>query len=277
VRRESAKAGSSPGDWAVAAERALTSAIFGDEPLETVRSAVAHAHDVAKTVRDRISQDTFRSLSQLDHDIDGFELAAAPNALAAIAELLNRAIVALAAFSGLAMDSMTHGQAWRFLDMGRRLERAVHMVSVLRHALGSPSGREGPLLEDLLEVADSSMTYRRRYLATLQLAPVADLLLTDETNPRSVLFQIATLADHLDALPHEPVVPCAEQKRLVLSALMELRLADMNELCPLDEAGARPGLSGLLDRLWAILPQVSEAISGVYLNHAVVSRQLQRD
>ena len=96
--------------------------------------------------------------------------------------------------SGLAMDSMTRGQAWRFLDMGRRLERALPRCFARAGAFASPA-TGSPLLEAMLEVADSSMTYRRRYLATLQVAPVVDLLLTDETNPRSVVFQIAALAD----------------------------------------------------------------------------------
>jgi uncharacterized alpha-E superfamily protein len=72
---------------------------------------------------------------------------------------------------------MTRGQAWRFLDMGRRLERAMTLVTLLRGTLSERCDREGPLLEAVLEIADSGMTYRRRYLATLQVAPVVDLLL----------------------------------------------------------------------------------------------------
>ena len=189
--------------------------------------------------------------------------------------MLNRIVTALAAFSGLAMDSMTRGQAWRFLDIGRRLERAVHMVALLRGAFSVPATQEGPLLEALLEVADSSMTYRRRYLASLQVAPVVDLLLTDETNPRSVIFQIAAIMDHLEALPREPSMPCAPQQKLVLSAWSELRLCEVTELSELDARGERPRLIALLDRLTFMLPELSNSLAGAYLNHATVSRQLQ--
>ena len=76
-------------------------------------------------------------------------------------------LVSLAAFGGLATESMTRGQGWRFLDMGRRLERSVHTLSLLRSTLATvATGSEGPLLEAVLEIADSSMTYRRRYLSS---------------------------------------------------------------------------------------------------------------
>ena len=197
-----------------------------------------------------------------------------PSRLGALSGLLNRVVMALAAISGLSMDSMTRGQAWRFLDMGRRLERALYMVSLFQESFAIGYTNDAPLLEAMLEVADSSMTYRRRYLATLQAAPVIDLLLTDDTNPRSVLFQIAALADHIDALPREPGLPSTPEQRLVLAASSELRLAEVIELAEIDEEGNRSKLTKLLDRLSAILPELSNALSGVYLNHAVVSRQL---
>ena len=109
----------------------------------------------------------------------------------------------LAALGGVVMESMTRGQAWRFLDMGRRLERAMNLVVMLRAALSRQSDREAPLLESVLDVADSGMTYRRRYLANLQVVPVVDLLVTDDTNPRSVVFQLEALADHFPHLPHD--------------------------------------------------------------------------
>ena len=77
----------------------------------------------------------------------------------------------------------------------------MNLVLTLRAALARTSEREAPLLESVLDVADSGMTYRRRYLASLQVVPVVDLLLTDETNPRSVIFQLESLAEHLPQLP----------------------------------------------------------------------------
>jgi uncharacterized alpha-E superfamily protein len=186
---------------------------------------------------------------------------------------LDRTVLALAALSGLAMESMTRGQAWRFLDMGRRLERATTQVLLLGHTLVAPI--EAPLLEAILEVADSGMTYRRRYLANLQVAPVLDLLLIDETNPRSVIFQLRALVEHLAALPNPtPSGARTPQQRIAIAALAELQLADADALAVADAAGRRPTLTALLKRLDAQLPALSDSLSSSYLSHAAVSRNL---
>jgi uncharacterized circularly permuted ATP-grasp superfamily protein/uncharacterized alpha-E superfamily protein len=261
--------------WMAAAEKYLRASLFDAEPSGTLRATAADASRVGRAVRDRISTDTWRTIARVDLEVREAALASTrANTLSALMRLLDRIVTALAAFSGLAMDSMTRGQAWRFLDMGRRLERGVQVLSLAHGAFAVPCKQETALLEAMLEVADSSMTYRRRYLATLQVAPVVDLLLTDETNPRSVVFQIAALADHIDALPREPGTPATPLQKLVITALAELRLADLNEMCQVDESGARPRLIQMLDHLSKILPELSNALSEAYLSHAAVSRQL---
>ena len=100
-------------------------------------------------------------------------------------ELLDNLIVSFAAFVGLAGDSMTRGQAWRFLDIGRRTER-VHFIARFVRSTVVPPGNDSALLEAVLEVLDCSLTYRRRYLTHLEAHAVADLLLADESNPRGV-------------------------------------------------------------------------------------------
>ena len=197
--------------------------------------------------------------------------------LAAVPARLDRLVMTLAALSGLAMYGMTRGEGWRFLDMGRRLERATNMVTLLRETLTEPTlpDREGHLLEAVLEVADSGITYRRRYLASLQTAPVVDLLLIDETNPRSVAFQLAALGEHLPQLPREPGrMGRSAEDRLVLGSISRLRLADVEAICVPDADGRRPGLDVLLGELEREMPALSEALSGSYLTHATISRQL---
>jgi uncharacterized circularly permuted ATP-grasp superfamily protein/uncharacterized alpha-E superfamily protein len=260
-----------------AAERVLSSAIFGEKP-GTLATTAAETQRVARTIRDWISADTWRAVAELDEELNRPHVVSSRSGrgtLGAMVALLDRAVMILAALSSLAADSMTRGHAWRFLDMGRRLERSIHLVSLLRSAL-DPSP-EGALLQELLHIADGSMTYRRRYLATLQVAPVVDLLLTDETNPRSVVFQVATLGKHIDALPRDSGRPRTSGQTLVLTALAELRLADVAELCRSGErserAQARP-IVGLLDRVGALFPALSDALSGAYFNHAAVPRQM---
>jgi uncharacterized circularly permuted ATP-grasp superfamily protein/uncharacterized alpha-E superfamily protein len=277
--RQTAPGSADPGraTLAASAERALFSSVLDGEPAATLSAAISSCYRVARTVRDRVSQDTWRTLAQVNLDVHKGPGVTGPGALAALVSLLNRVIISLAAFGGLGDGSMSRGLAWRFLDAGRRLERAIHMVSILRAALAPVAPNEGPILEALLDVADSSMTYRRRYLATLQVAPVVDLLLTDETNPRSAVFQTEVLADHLQALPMEAGSPRSPQQKLLLEASSQLRLADVNAICAPNEHGDRPALVALLDRLGAILPELSMSLSSLYLGHAAASQPIAGD
>jgi uncharacterized alpha-E superfamily protein len=231
-------------------------------------------------VRDRVSADTWRVLTALDEELElpaqplaDTDASVATEARTSAASRLDRTVLALAAFSGLAMESMTRGQAWRFLDMGRRLERATTLVQLLARTL--VHSVEAPLLETILDVADSGMTYRRRYLANLQVAPVLDLLLIDDTNPRSVMFQAHALVEHLAALPSSTGAGArTPQQRIATSVLAELQLADAGALAAADPAGTRPALQALLARLAEQLPALSDSLSSSYLSHAAISRNL---
>jgi uncharacterized alpha-E superfamily protein len=172
------------------------------------------------------------------------------------------------------MESMTRTQGWRFLDIGRRIERSLYSCALLRSTLVVSSDSETAILEALLEIADSLMTYRSRYLATLQPAAVLDLLLSDETNPRSIGFQLAALSEHIESLPRDQSSPAlTKEQRLAVSALTGVRLADIGNLCE-TEAGVREKLDRLLRRLVLLLRSLSDAIGHTYLVHAGPSRQL---
>jgi uncharacterized alpha-E superfamily protein len=262
-------------------ERELLEALFATDHPGTLRSAIESTHRVGRVVRDRISTDTWRILTSLQQELAEMdaERAGGGSTLGTLSTGLDRVIMRLAALGGVVMESMTRGQAWRFLDMGRRLERAMNLVVMLRAALSRSSDREAPLLESVLDVADSGMTYRRRYLASLAVVPVVDLLVTDETNPRSVIFQLQALADHFPHLPHdvsrgEAQGGRATADRIVVGAVARLQGVDLNALCTLDAQGRRPALAALLEAIARDLPALSDALSGQYLSHAMVSRQL---
>jgi uncharacterized circularly permuted ATP-grasp superfamily protein/uncharacterized alpha-E superfamily protein len=255
----------------------LLGAVFDPEGHGTLKAVVRATLRAGRLVRDRISMDTWRVLAELDDELNDAADRAHRDPFGTVQDTLNRVVLRLAAFSGVAMESMTRGQAWRFLDMGRRLERAMAMVTLLRGSLNARSEREGPLLEAVLDVADSAMTYRRRYLANLQAAPVVDLLLTDESNPRSVAFQVEALSRHIAALPAPESGLRSPQDRMVLGLLTDLRLADITPLCAADDQGQRTRLSDMLLDLAKRIPGLSDSLSDRYLNHATVSRHLTGD
>jgi uncharacterized circularly permuted ATP-grasp superfamily protein/uncharacterized alpha-E superfamily protein len=260
-----------------AAEQQLLHSVFGDEGTGTLKVVLRSTLRVGRLVRDRISTDTWRVLAALDDELRAAEDDLERDPLGRTQEVLNRLVLRLAAFSGLVMDSMTRGQAWRFLEMGRRLERAMALTVLLRACLTTRCEREGPLLESVLETADSSMTYRRRYLATLQVAPVVDLLLTDETNPRSVLHQMDEIVRHIEALPVTGKGLRTHEQRIALSVLADLKLCDVERACVFDEHGDRPRLEALLLDLGTRIPALSDSLSDRYLTHATVSRHLSRE
>jgi uncharacterized alpha-E superfamily protein len=159
--------------------------------------------------------------------------------------------------------------------MGRRIERGLQAVSLLRSTLVAPQADEDPLFEGLLEIADSSMTYRNRYLTNLQLPPVLDLLVTDETNPRSIAYQAAALNDHVEALPRgASQLLLASEQRVALALLTDLRLADVYALAKVDASGERTPLDLFLEHCAAHLRVLSDEITTHYLIHAGPSRQI---
>jgi len=258
-----------------APEAELNVFLFDPSRPGSLAATLADLDRVADMVRDRISMDMWRILSSLYPHDPAFTAAAPESTLSDVLVLLNRTVVTLAAFGGLAADSMTRGHAWRFLEMGRRLERAAHVLGLLRSTLTTAPQPEGPLLEALLEIADSLMTYRRRYLHRLAPAPVIDLLLADETNPRSVAFQLSSLAEQVELLPRNAAFAGrTSEQRIVLAGLTGLRLADINQLAEADASGNRPRLEELLGQLARDLPALSDAITHSYLSHLQPSRHL---
>jgi uncharacterized alpha-E superfamily protein len=229
----------------------------------------------AAAVRDRLSADTFRVLGALGDEATRAEKLATSQSIGSFTAFLDRVITSLSALSGLAMESMTRGHGWRFLDMGRRLERALQLVSLLRAAFASGAEREGALLETLLAVADSSITYRRRYLAGLHPAAVADLLLVDDSNPRAVLFQVAAIREHLLHLPRDvSQARLRPEERLALAALVRLQLLDVVPACQPPGEGVPPALHGILGDIENDLSLLSEQLCSGYLNHALLARPL---
>jgi uncharacterized alpha-E superfamily protein len=151
------------------------------------------------TLRDRFSPDMMITVGPLLNEVRGRLLSAGGNfdpLLAALDDIVRF----VSTLSGLASENMTRGTGWLFLDLGRRIERA-------QFVLGAAIGlfQQSPIDWDAamrlaLELCDSSITYRWRYLGQLQPAPVLDLIGLDDSNPRAFAFQLRSISSHLDRL-----------------------------------------------------------------------------
>lgn len=201
----------------------LGEALFRRDRAESIAAVLKRVQEAARNVRDRLSRDSWRVINRLEdfgENPDGDPL-----------DLLDNTLFTLSAFSGLAMEGMTRGLGWRFMDMGRRIERALYEIRLVRHGLPLVCRASHDALEALLEVSDSIMTYRARYRTAFQLAPVLDLLLLDESNPKSLAFQLSQLAAHVEELPRQSDRRYASaEERMALEMLTSIRLLDLTGL-----------------------------------------------
>ncbi len=257
-----------------AIEQALPAAVVDETQSGSLRSTISALYSTASQVRDRLSLDSWRIIrtinSRLRSPLGSNELEVSD-----LPGVLDQLIISLAAFSGLVMESMTRSLGWRFLDLGRRLERALQTTCLLGSALEQQEEVPAQLLEAMLEAADSSMTYHSRYLADMQVAAVLDLLLTDETNPRGVAYQLVAIAEHVANLPRDVSQPqLDEEQRLALTLLHKVRMTDVTALAEHYSLGQWAPLGRLLEDIEEWLPRLSDAVYHRYLIHAGPSRQL---
>ena len=236
--------------------------IARQSPHTGLRNTLNEVRRLASAVRDRLSVDTWRILNLLQQDM---RLRQGRIQFEEVLVHLNRIITDLAAFSGMEMENMTRGHGWRFLNLGRRLERSMNLVDVLRGALAVEDA-DGGIVEPLLEIADSSMTYRRRYYAQPRLAPALHLLLADDTNTRGLAFQLAAVSEHILRLPRDPRAPSpTREDRLIAHARATLTEIIVSQTWSEDDHTRLDALLGSLDD---DLKDVSDAITYFYFSHA---------
>lgn len=183
---------------------------------------------------------------------------------------LAHAMVSILRFSatvaGVAAENMVRGGGWLFLDLGRRVERAQAVAAQVATALDQPPSRIESGLRLVLELCDSVITYRSRYLTALQPAPVLDLVLADEGNPRGLAFQLEAMWHHLSNVADHSGGGLAPQAAALLAetGVLVRRVTDAADQA-VEAAGLPPdlreieaGIGALSDnvtrRYFALLP-----------------------
>lgn len=220
----------------------------------------------ADAVRDQLSPDTWLVVSNLRHELDLLErFTPDEGATAALGGLL-RSLLALA---GLAAESMVRDPGWQFLDAGRRVERALRLLSLLRATVVPvrSTAAESLMLESVLVSAESIITYRRRYRSQAQVETLLDLLLLDATNPRSVAYQLARLGEDVEGMPRPERLRLDADQHLVLEATTHLRLADTGALARGAGDAVRWHLDGFLAEQARLLTEAADAIDTCHFAH----------
>jgi uncharacterized circularly permuted ATP-grasp superfamily protein/uncharacterized alpha-E superfamily protein len=251
-------------------------AIFSDAEIESaLRLAVVspavpglarqqqQLHRTADHLHERFSVDHWRALNRMAQP------AAAPGERPSpsdVMTILDDAIAALMTVGGFALDGMTRDLGWHFMSLGRRLERLQFQSLALQRALAM--GQDGDL-DWLLELSDSTLTYRTRYRARPEWLPVLDLLLLDDTNPRSILFQMNGLLSTLNKIAQTQGACGA---KLIAPLRHELAALDPGR----DLSHGNALLSDLLNRIGQASAAVSEQVSVQFFSYTDTGRNKDR-
>ncbi|MET0308251.1 MAG: circularly permuted type 2 ATP-grasp protein [Sphingomonas sp.] len=214
------------------------SALEGLDGGYSVRSINAQARLIGAVSRERLSADMVRLLD-------------APfperGSLLDKAGSLQRRYSALA---GLAGEHMARTDAWRFHELGRRIERASAAVRFLRTFGGVNATSDD--LSTLLDLADSQISYRQRYLTGIARVPVIDLVTLDPGNPRAIAFQAAAISGHLNKLPvlsdDGLAEPQQEQAREFAALMVTARATRIDDAMLWDLEGRLARLSDAIAR-----------------------------
>jgi uncharacterized alpha-E superfamily protein len=211
-------------------------------------------------VRDRLTADMHATFTQTLRTARA-EMRGAGDGLEAIGRAMVSVLRFATAVAGVAAESMVRGGAWLFLDLGRRVERAQAIASEVQFALDQPPARIEGGLRLMLELCDSVITYRSRYLTILQPAPALDLVLADPSNPRALAFQLEAISRSLSevasgeerALPDEAASLLAEAEAIVADVIG----------AP-DQAQAAAALPPRLEAMAARIAALSDAVARRY-------------
>ncbi|HYN79554.1 MAG TPA: circularly permuted type 2 ATP-grasp protein, partial [Lamprocystis sp. (in: g-proteobacteria)] len=233
----------------------------------------------AYSVRERLSVDTWRIVSDIEARLRALTSNPPTQPMQALDEL-DPLVTSLVAFSGLTQENMTHNEGWHFLETGRRLERGASLAGLLRSTLTplTPDLDEATLIEAVLGVTDSTITYRRRYRAGTRVGALLDLVLQDEGNPRALAYQLLALERLVIEMPKgELAMGRTPAEKLVLKCLTQVRLTEIDTLVhPDPQTHRRVALERMLKDLETDLAAISDALTGQYFRHEEQPHSLLR-
>ncbi len=256
----------------------LLSVILDNNRNGSLRHSLLALLNCAEEVKEQLSADTQRIINKLRDELKRLEADLSQGFGSAPEEAFDTIVIDLLALAGQAHESMFRSTGWRFLDMGRRLEKASLSAELMRAMLVDcvEQRTQELALETTLLSMEALISYRRRYLAELNLADGLHLMLLDKSNPRSLLFLLEEISQHMNELnlSADGTGLSTEEKQL-LSARTTLQLIDIDELTIADEEGfIRQNLEQFLSHLKAQLQEAAGLISQRYFDHSGGPKQI---
>lgn len=237
--------------------------------LDTLPANLNRLRNLASLSRERLSNETWRIICLLDD----MGRANRPVSLPGFRSILQHSILLHSAFNGTSRENLTRSQGWHFLNIGRKLERATWLVTMVDHALSSYPAISSSALDSILSVIDCTLTYRYRYQGAPQILPALDLILFDPHNPRGLIYQLADLNRDFNELP-APSRQMLQRKphRTVLKALHYLQTELLETGDSEAEAAAVKELREFTSKLREDLPDVAEQLGWEFFTHVTFTR-----
>jgi uncharacterized circularly permuted ATP-grasp superfamily protein/uncharacterized alpha-E superfamily protein len=254
-----------------AVEHEIWNVLFDPDSPDSLAQVLRNVARTADHVRERLSPDAWRIIERLT---------SVPNlrwrvhSVSDAVNVLNDLIESQSAVNGLIHENMTRGYGWRLLDIGRRIERTRFIIKVMRELLVRANRDHPGVLGLQLELADSLITYRSRYRAEAQTPAVLDLVLADESNPRSLAFQLGAMRGHMEVMPLEDLHGHLSQaQKVLLSMHTDVLLADMDKLAnTTSRIGNRTHLNRLLTRCETGVETLTQLVTQTYFSHSIGHR-----
>ncbi|MCS6972079.1 MAG: circularly permuted type 2 ATP-grasp protein, partial [Leptospiraceae bacterium] len=212
----------------------LARLVYDPQPSGGVRFNIQSLIRTAQNLRDNLSDDMRRIIALLENNPEF------SHSLSQLHDHLLDTIVYLSAIAGLSQESMSRETGWHFLELGRRVERASFTLRLLRAAELTGGVSDSFLLENLLRINDIRITYRRRYRHRIDTGPVLDILLFDESNPRSVGFQLCRIRELTELLPATASGARPPAEKIALRLYTDYKVTELSELV----AGMSSGVLG---------------------------------
>lgn len=262
-------------------EPELMAVVLDGARIGSVKSCFNALLNCAEESKELLSSDTLRVINDVRDILAGLDLDLRSGLMSAPEEALDPLVTALMAFSGLTQESMIRGVGWRFMEIGRRLERGTQVVMLLRSLLvpNLNESDQATIIQVTLLVLEVLITYRRRYRARMDMTHTLELTLLDTSNPRSLLYQFDQLQNLIDKLPEVGVSSreLQSEQRALLEATSTLRLSRLVDLAATNEkSNKRETLDTLLEDLTAMLNAIGCEVSDKYFDHRVGPQQLVR-
>ncbi|HKP96761.1 MAG TPA: alpha-E domain-containing protein, partial [Fibrobacteria bacterium] len=236
----------------------------------------------ARAVRDLLPDDCWLSVNALLPEGEAEASAAHPGAFGfesigttTTLGRLDRAVLDLGGLAGLEAESIALGPVRRFVMMGRNVERAMGTVRVLAAALGGNLKPSDQLLKSLLSFHDSDLMYRQRYQRDVQAGAVADLLVADELNPRSIAFQLARFSDELARFSLAESALLTACHKTVLKALTSVRVFETGDHGGILGAGGNEAFEHLLSSLESWLGRISDYLTREFFQPTALPQSLR--